>query len=123
MGRYPEICRLAQDLPQVLPCIDFAHLYARSIGRLNSQHDFKQILAHVEKQLGKETLSNMHIHLSGIFHGPKGERHHLVLKESEFNYLAVLKSLKEFNCKGVVICESPNIESDALEMKKTFQNI
>jgi deoxyribonuclease-4 len=44
-----------------------------------------------------------------------------VLKDSEFRYEELLKALKEFKVKGVVICESPNIEEDALLMKKTFE--
>ncbi len=122
-GGVNEIVKLSTELEQVQPCIDFAHLYARSIGKINSYDTFKEILEHVEKHLGTEGLHNMHIHMSGIFHGPKGERHHLTLKESEFNYLAVLKTLKEFNCKGIVISESPNIEKDALLMQKEYQKI
>ena len=122
-GSIKEIVKLSTEIEQVLPCIDFAHLYARSIGKLNNYSDFKDVLEHVEKHLGREGLNKMHIHMSGIFHGPKGERHHLTLKESEFNYLAVLKALKEFKCKGVVISESPNIEKDALLMQKEYQEI
>ena len=122
-GTFKEITKLATEIKQVQPCIDFAHLYARSIGKINAYSQFKEILTHIEKHLGKTGLNNMHIHLSGIFHGPKGERHHLTLNESEFNYRAVLKVLKEFKCKGIVICESPNIEQDALLMQEEFQNI
>jgi len=122
-GNVSEIIRLSEELEQVQPCIDFAHLYARSIGKINQQQDFSNILNEVEKKLGAEALKNMHIHLSGIFHGEKGERYHLPLKESKFNYSAVLKSLKEYNCRGIVICESPLIESDALLMQKEYHSL
>jgi len=122
-GSVKEIVKLSAQVDQVLPCIDFAHLYARSIGKLNSYSDFKAVLEYVEKYLGRAGLNNMHIHMSGIFHGPKGERHHLTLKESEFNYSAVLRALKEFKCKGVVISESPNIEKDALLMQREYGKI
>ena len=122
-GNVKEIVKLSAEFDQVLPCIDFAHLYARSIGKMNDYSDFKGVLEQVEKHLGRDGLNNMHIHMSGIFHGPKGERHHLTLKESEFNYSAVLKALKEFKCKGVVISESPNIEKDALLMQEEYSKL
>ncbi len=122
-GSVEEIIRLSKEVEQVLPCIDFSHIYARSIGKLNSLEDFRAILKLVEKELGRKALDNMHIHLSGIHHGEKGERHHLTLKESDFNYLAVLKALKEFDCKGIVISESPIIEKDALLLQKEYSNI
>ena len=120
-GTVKEIVRLSEEVEQVLPCVDFAHLYARSIGKVNDYNQFTEVLSHIEERLGKEALRNMHIHMSGIHHGPKGERHHLFLSDSGFNYLDVLKALKTFKCKGVVISESPNIEDDALLMQKVYQ--
>lgn len=122
-GTVEEIVRLSKEVDQVLPCIDFSHIYARSIGKINSYEDFKEILELVKKELGRKALDNMHIHLSGIFHGEKGERHHQILKESKFDYHAVLKVLKKFDCKGIVISESPNIEKDALLMQKQFNKL
>ena len=119
-GSVEEIVRLSKEVEQVLPCIDFSHVYARSIGKINSLQDFREILNLVKTELGRSALDNMHIHLSGIHHGDKGERHHLTLKESEFNYSAVLQALKEFDCKGIVISESPIIEKDALLLQTEF---
>lgn len=122
-GDVDEIVKLSQELDNVLPCIDFAHLFARSAGKANSRDDFSEALAKTEKGLGKQALKNMHIHMSGMNYGPKGERNHLVLKESDFNYKAVLESLKEFKAAGVVISESPNIEEDAILMKKAYEGM
>ena len=52
----------------------------------------------------------MHIHLSGINYGPKGEKNHLPFEESDFNYNACMKAFKDFNIKGCIICESPILE-------------
>lgn len=119
-GDLKEIIRLSQDLKQVMPCIDFSHNFARSIGQANKLEDFGEVLSEVKDNLGKEALNNMHIHVSGIEYGDKGEKHHLILEESKFNYKDLMKSLREFNVKGVLICESPNIEEDALLMKKIY---
>jgi len=106
-----------------MPCIDFSHNWARYAGKKNNtKEEFKQILTEIEKNLGKTALNNMHIHISGIAYGEKGERNHLILKESKFNYKDLIKTLKEFKCKGVVTCESPNIEQDSLLLQKTYKN-
>ena len=122
-GTVEEIVRLSKEVDQVLPCIDFSHIFARSVGKVNSIEDFRKILKYVETELGKKALDNMHIHMSGIHYSDKGERHHQTLNESKFNYLAVLKALKEFDCKGIVISESPIIEKDALMMQKEFEKL
>tara|TARA_Y100000034_G_scaffold119808_1_gene161958 strand:- start:581 stop:1411 length:831 start_codon:yes stop_codon:yes gene_type:complete len=123
IGNFDECIKISQEFDQILPCIDFAHLHARSNGKYNTKKEFKEILTKYEKKLGKKALQNMHIHMSGINYGEKGERNHLELKDSDMNYKDLMKTLKEFKCKGVVICESPNLEKDALLMKKTYSSL
>jgi len=122
IGNFEECLKISQEFDQVLPCIDFAHLHSRE-GKNNTYNEFKEILAKYENELGKKALENMHIHMSGINYGDKGEKNHLELKDSDMNYKDLIKTLKEFKCKGVVICESPNLEEDALLMKKTYDFI
>ncbi|MFH1173912.1 MAG: TIM barrel protein [archaeon] len=119
-GDLQEILNLSRDVEHVMPCIDFSHLHARYNGRNNTKQEFSALLGQVEKTLGKEGLQNMHIHISGINYGEKGEKNHLLLKESDFNYTDLLLTLKSFNVRGCVICESPNIEGDAVLLQKTF---
>lgn len=121
-GDLKEILKLSQELEQVLPCIDFSHLHARSGGKENSLAEFRTILSQVETALGRRALDNMHIHLSGIEYTNKGERYHLNLQESDFKYQELLQAFKEFKIKGVVISESPNIEEDALLLKKEWES-
>lgn len=124
IGSLEEVIRLSQDIDgSILPCIDFAHLHARSLGKYNSYNEFKEVLEIVEENLGKEALSNMHIHISGIEYGPKGEIRHLNLLESDLNYKELMKILKEFNVKGVIISESPNLEDDAILVKRYYESI
>ena len=122
-GSVEELIKLSQDIEQVMPCIDFSHNFSRSIGKANKLEDFKDVLNKIKDNLGKEYLEGMHIHISGIEYGEKGEKHHLILEESKFNYKDLLKVLKEFKVKGIVICESPNIEEDALLMKNYFEKV
>ncbi len=122
-GDLNETIKLSRDIEQVMPCIDFSHLFARDTGKHNTYNEFRTILETIEKELKKEALQNMHMHVAGIEYGEKGEKNHLLLEESKFNYKDLMKALKEFKVKGVLICESPNIEGDALLMQKTYSKI
>lgn len=120
-GSLEEVIKLSEDLNDyILPCIDFAHLHARTRGKYNTYNEFKETMIIIENRLGKSALNNMHIHISGIEYGEKGEIKHLNLLESDLNYEDIMKVLKEFKIKGVVISESPNLEEDALLMKNTY---
>jgi len=122
-GGIDELIRLSQDVEQVLPCIDWAHHYARSRGEVNTYSQFAEILQKMESSLGREALDNMHMHLEGIEFTQVGERNHVNVAECPFRYQEVLRALKEFKVKGVLICESPNIEEDALKFKEEYQKI
>lgn len=120
-GTIPELVELAQELEEVRLCIDFSHLYARSLGKVNSYDSFSDVLAIVENKLGRDQLNNMHIHTSGIEYGNSGEKNHVNLKECPLKYKDLVQVWKDYRIKGVVISESPNIEEDALLLKKTYE--
>ncbi len=122
-GSLNEVLNISESINNVMPCIDFAHLHARSIGKYNTKKEFEEILIKIEEKLGREGLNNMHVHFSGINYGEKGEKNHLILEESDFNYKDWVKTIKEFKLKGVFISESPNIEGDALLIKKLYEKI
>ncbi len=119
-GTLEELIKLSQEVEYVLPTIDFAHIHARESGGCNTYEEFAEILVKLEEGLGRIILDNMHIHVSGIEYGPKGEIRHVNLKESDFNYEDLLKALRDFKVRGVVICESPNLEEDAILLKHTY---
>ena len=122
-GSLEEILRLSSEMEGVLPCIDFSHWHART-GKANSYREFLAILDQVERKLGRRGLDNMHIHLSGIAYGNKGEIKHLMLSDSDFRYAELLRALKEREAKGVLICESaPYLEQDALLLQQTYREL
>ena len=118
-GTLEEVLNLSTELEGVAPCIDFAHWHART-GAFNSYSEFASILQLVKERLGTIALDNIHIHVSGIAYSKKGEIKHLNLKESDLRYAELVKALKDYNAKGLVICESPNLEEDALLLQETY---
>jgi len=121
-GTVEEILNLCAELEGLAPCIDFAHWHART-GGFNSYREFTSILLQIEEKLGRAALDNMHIHVSGIAYGGKGEIKHLTLKESDFQYAELLKALRDYDVKGIIICESPNLEEDTLLLQATYNTL
>ncbi len=125
MGRISQFGTLDEvlaitEIAGVLPCIDFSHLHAVA-GKNNSLEEFTQILGRIENKLGLEGLSDMHIHVSGIEYSRKGEKRHLELEQSDFNFRELTAAFSDFNIRGIVICESPNLEVDALKLKNEYE--
>ena len=120
-GSLDEVISLCRDVDGLQPCLDFSHLYARE-GKVNSYTDFHRVLSKVARKLGPRSLRNVHIHIAGIHFGDKGEIKHLNLEETEFRYDEWLQALRDLGVKGMVICESPNLEGDAVMLKKLYQS-
>jgi deoxyribonuclease IV len=118
-GTLDEVLSLSQELEGVAPCIDFSHWHART-GENNSYNEFQKVLKTIESRLGRQSLDNMHMHVSGIAYTRKGESKHLILEESDLKYKDLLRALKDNDAGGLVICESPNLEEDALLLQQTY---
>lgn len=123
LGSLEELILLSKEVKGILPCVDFAHLYARTQGRYNSYKDFCEVLEELRKGLGAKIFKNMHIHISGIDFGPQGEKKHLELKKSDFRFRDVLKALIDYDVEGFCICESPTLEKDALFLKSEYERL
>ncbi len=122
-GTLEEIVKLSKEFKYVLPCIDFAHIHARNNGIYNTYDEFSKMLEYMGNQLGNEIFSNFHAHIAGIEYGLKGEKNHLILQESDMNYKDLLKTFKAFDVKGVLVCESPNIETDTKLLKDYYLSL
>ncbi len=120
-GTLEELVKLSSDIERVMPCVDFSHSHART-GKNNVYEEFCSMLSSIEN-IGNDALQNMHMHLSGIEYSEKGEKKHLELKNSDMNYKDLMKALKDFKVAGVIISESPNIEKDAMLIKKYYENL
>jgi deoxyribonuclease-4 len=124
LGSLEDTLAMAEEIQGVQPCIDFAHLHARpGDGSANSYAEWQAMLKQVKKRLGPRALRSVHIHLSGIAYGPKGEKHHLPLKEGDLKYRELFKALRDAGVAGRVLCESPKMEADAQVMQRAWRTI
>ncbi|MBF0359824.1 MAG: TIM barrel protein [Oligoflexia bacterium] len=118
-GSLDELIQLTKAVNSCLPCLDFSHLYART-GICNTYEEFCEVLDLLKGEVGKNILKNMHIHISGISSNSKGDLKHLNLESSDFNWRGLMRALKDKQCTGYVICNSPNLEIDAKMLKDYY---
>ncbi len=122
-GTLEEIVQLSKHFKNVLPCVDFAHIHARNNGIYNTYDEFSKMFEYMGNELGSDIFNNFHAHLAGIEYGAKGEKNHLILEESDMNYKDLLKVFKEYDVKGALVCESPNIEGDTKLLKDYYLSL
>jgi deoxyribonuclease IV len=121
-GSLDELISLTKSVNSCKPCLDFSHLFART-GKYNTYEEFITVIKRIKEELGETSVSQMHIHISGISSNAKGDLKHLNLTDSKFNWKELLKALKDEDCRGYMICNSPNLESDAKMLKDYYMAI
>ncbi len=124
LGSLEDTLAMSQAIPGVEPCLDFAHLHARAgDGSMNSLAEWTEVLSQYAKALGEKSLQHLHIHMSGIEYGAKGEKNHLPVTESDFDLKGLFNALANAKCAGRILCESPVMENDALYMKQVWESL
>lgn len=124
LGSLADVLAMAKAIPGVVPCIDFAHLHARlGDGAMNTYDEWMSALSFYRKSLGDESMQHLHIHLSGINYGPKGEKNHLIMEEADLDFRNLMRALHAAGVKGRLMCESPVLEVDALKFRELWMEV
>ncbi len=118
-GTLEEVCRLSQELNGIKPAVDVAHWHARE-GQFNTYSEFVAVFDSIGRLLGPASLKDLHLHVSGIRYGSRGEISHRDLADSDFNFRDLLKALRDVDAAGSVVCESPALEADALLLQDAY---
>lgn len=114
-GSLEETLDMCSNIKGILPVLDFAHIHARGNGCLKRRDDFSKIFDTVEKALGKITY---HIHMTGIHYEKGNERRHETISSREPDFRLLAEEIIERRIDATIISESPNLEADALAMKR-----
>lgn len=126
LGDLDEVLELCTLDERLIPCIDFGHLYARSLGADDGQEAFVRMLDRVEEVLGTERASRFHSHFSHIEFTPKGGEkcHRTFADDGGFgpDWAPLAAEIARRGWSPTFICESAGTQAeDALEMKKIYQ--
>ncbi len=123
IGSLEDVLALAR-IEGVVPCMDFAHLHARAgDGSMNTYGEWMRVLESYHHALGEAAMKQMHIHLSGIEYGPKGEKNHLVMEDTDLDFAALFRALHAAGAGGRLLCESPAMEVDAQKFRELWMKI
>lgn len=106
-GSLEQTLALADQIEGVEPCIDFAHIHARTNGGCCTYPEFRCVFDRVAEVLGEDALTGLHLHFSGIDYTEAGEQSHLLLDESDMRWEELLQALTDVGAAGTLICECP----------------
>lgn len=122
LGTLNEVINLCQSFDQFQPTIDFAHLHARSGGKIRSVADYQKIMDILEREL---EIDHLHCHFTRIEYGNSGEKKHHILLDKEYGppVKPLLQVLIDCGWKSTIICETPLIDKDAVKLKDCFYEI
>lgn len=125
LGDLDEVLELCTLDERLTPCIDFGHLYARTLGELEGHEACVRMLDRVVEVLGEERASHFHSHFSKIQFTPNGgEKMHLTFDQDEFgpDPAPLMAEIARRGWNPTFICESAGTQAeDAVTMKKLYQ--
>lgn len=124
LGNLEEVIELCKLDESFLPCIDFGHLNARTLGGLKTKADFEVIFDAIKNGLGEDRLKVFHSHFSKIEYTKGGEKKHLTFSDTVFgpDFEPVAEIIAERNLAPTIISESAGTQAeDAYAMKKMYE--
>ena len=125
LGTLEEVISLCEIDERLIPCIDFGHLNARTLGNTNSKEAFLNVINAIGNRLGEYRKKHFHAHFSKIEYTNGGEKKHLTFSDTMFGPEPepLIELLCELNLEPTIICESDGTQSeDALFMKNLYIN-
>lgn len=119
LGTLEEVMELCKLDDRLIPCIDFGHLNARSLGQIKTKADYEKILDTIYNELGEGRLKVFHSHFSKIEYTKGGEKKHLTFEDREFGpkFEPLMELVFERDLTPTFICESAgtqDIDSKAM---------
>ena len=126
LGDLDEVLELCTLDARLVPCLDFGHLYARSLGADQGHEACVRMLDRVEEILGPERASAFHSHFSHIQFTPNGgEKCHRTFADDDGygpDWVPLAAEVARRGWSPTFICESAGTQAqDALTMKQIYQ--
>ena len=126
LGTLSEVIELCGVDERFLPCVDFGHLNARTLGGIKTKADYAAILDEIEDKLGHERLKSFHVHFSKIMYTAGGEKEHLTFEDEKYGpqYQPLMELFRQRDLQPSIICESAGTQAeDAAQMKKYYESL
>ncbi len=118
LGTLEEVMELCKIDSRMIPCVDFGHLNARTLGGIETKEDYAKLLDIIGRP-------DFHVHFSKIEFTKGGEKRHLTFEQNEgfgppYEPLAML--MAERGLYPTIICESAGTQDiDAKYMMEEYE--
>jgi len=127
LGDLDEVLELCTVDERLIPCVDFGHLYARSLGADDGAEAFCRMLDRMEEVLGADRARRFHSHFSKIQFTPNGgEKCHRTFADNDGygpDWEPLAAEVARRGWSPTFICESAGTQAeDALAMKQVYQS-
>jgi deoxyribonuclease-4 len=123
LGTLDEVISICKTDETFLPCIDFGHLNARTVGGIKTKDDYRNILLKLKNELGEYAFKNFHAHFSKIMYTEKGgEKKHLTFEDNEYGprFEPLLELIAEYDLSPIIVCESDGTQAEDAAMMKRY---
>ncbi len=125
LGTLEEVLELCTIDSRLLPCIDWGHLNARTLGKMTTPEEFSAAFRLFDNKLGRDRLRVFHSHFSRIEYTEKGgEKRHLTFEDRQYGpwFEPLAEEILKYGCSPVIICESAGTQSeDAAAMRDSYR--
>ena len=126
LGTLSEVLELCTVDERFLPCVDFGHLNARTLGGIKSEADYAAILDEIEDKLGHDRLKCFHVHFSKIMYTDGGEKKHLTFEDTQYGpeFEPLMEQFAKRGLEPSIVCESDGTQAeDAAAMKRYYEGL
>lgn len=125
LGTLEEVLELCTIDDRLLPCVDWGHLNARTLGKMTTREEFEEAFRLFDNKLGRDRLRVFHSHFSRIEYTEKGgEKKHLTFADQQYGpwFEPLAELILKYGCTPVIICESAGTQSeDAAAMRDCYR--
>lgn len=122
IGTWQEVAKMCELDERIIPCLDFGHINAFTLGGLDNKEKYREIMDTFVNKLNKKEI---HVHFSRIEFTSKGEKKHLTIDDlSDFgpDYKDMVDVLKNYDANIRVISESNGTQTlDSNKMQEYYK--
>ena len=118
-GSLDQILDLCDQVPGVIPVLNFSHLHSRTNGSLLDVDDFLNVL----EQVDSYSDGRIHTAFAGVEYSEGNEKRLTPIKKGDLRFEPLAEALIEMKPNATVISTSPLLEHDAMYMKIILERV
>jgi deoxyribonuclease-4 len=118
-GSLDQVLDLCEQIPGIIPVVNFSHHHSRTNGSLLDVDDFLNILEQVEPY----SDGRIHTAFAGVEYTDGNERRLTPIKKGDLKFEPLAEALIEMKPNVTIVSTSPLLEHDAMYMKIIYERV